>query len=72
MAAPEELRLHEPDYKPGAWRQYTLAELGQWVHLLATRAGHRADAAKRKKDLDDARNYWRMMGACLDELETRG
>jgi hypothetical protein len=68
MRTPKEIESHEPDYKPGAWQQYTLAELGQWVHLLATRAGHRDNAAKRAKDLADARNYWRMMGAFLDEL----
>ena len=56
-------------YKPQAWESYTLAELGQWVHLLAARAGHRSDPVKRAKDLEDARNYWHMMGAKLGDVE---
>lgn len=60
---------HEHDYQSAAWQQYTMAELGQWVHLLTTRAGHRSNADKRKKDLYDARNYWSMMGAILDAME---
>lgn len=66
---PTEIVPHEPKYKPDAWKVYSLQELGNFVHLLAKRSGHRAEPEKRKKDLDDARNYWRMMGAHLDELE---
>lgn len=69
METPESLKPHEPDYKPAAWRAYTLAELGWWVHLLATRAGHRADAAKRGKDLGDAQAYLDMMQARLNDLK---
>lgn len=61
---------HQPDYKPEAWEQYTLAELGWWVHLLAKRAGHRADEAKRAKDLDDASNYLEMMRRKLEAAKT--
>jgi hypothetical protein len=60
---------HESDYKPQAWEAYTLAELGQWVHLLATRAGHRDSPEKRSKDIHDARNYLAMMSAKLDAIE---
>ena len=60
---------HQQDYKPQAYEAYTLAELGQWVHLLATRAGHRDNAEKRAKDLYDARNYLEMMRAKLDAIE---
>ncbi len=60
---------HAGDYKTAAWEAYTLAELGPWVHLLAARAGHRADAAKRAKDFYDARNYLAMMTAKLDAME---
>jgi hypothetical protein len=63
------IAAHQGDYKPQAWEAYTLAELGQWVHLLATRAQHRDTAEKRAKDLYDARNYLEMMRAKLDALE---
>lgn len=63
---------HKGDYKAQAWEAYTLAELGQWVHLLATRAGHRDNAEKRAKDFYDARNYLAMMGAKLDAMEGKG
>lgn len=54
---------HEADYKPRAWEEYTAEELGWWVRLLTKRAGHRADAAKREKDLYDAANYQAMLDA---------
>lgn len=63
------IEKHDGDYKPLAWEAYTLAELGQWVHLLATRSQHRDNADKRAKDLYDARNYLDMMRAKLDAIE---
>lgn len=51
---PSSILPHQKDYRPGAWEAYTMAELGWWVHLLATRAGHRATPEKREKDLMDA------------------
>jgi|SRR5581483_7440016 len=63
------MEQHEADYNPEIWRQCTLAELGNWVHLLAKRSAHRDNEAKRKKDLEDARNYLSMMDAQLSELE---
>ncbi len=65
---PSHLKAHEQDYKPQAWEQYSMQELGNWVHLLSTRAVHRSDTAKMKKDLYDARNYLAMMQAKLDNL----
>jgi hypothetical protein len=56
-----------PAYKQEAWRAYSMSELGDLVHLLHKRAGHRDDAAKKAKDLFDARAYWVMMGKLLDE-----
>jgi hypothetical protein len=64
----EAIKKHESDYKARAWDQYTLAELGNWVHLLATRATHRDNPEKRAKDLYDAQNYLDMMQSKLDEL----
>jgi hypothetical protein len=68
--APEALKEHAHKYHGGSWKEYTLAELGHWVHLFVKRAVHRSDSEKKKKDLHDARNYWRMMGAHLDAAET--
>ncbi|MHC4297934.1 MAG: hypothetical protein ACYS7Y_11575 [Planctomycetota bacterium] len=66
---PEALAEHQPKYNEGAWRDYSLAELGQWVHLLVKRAAHRRSIPKRLKDLKDARNYWEMMEAWLDAAD---
>ena len=63
---PESCVEHQPKYHSLAWMQYTLAELGQWVHLFVKRAGHRKNAAKRNKDLTDAQNYLDMMQAHID------
>ena len=60
---------HQPKYKPDAWHNYTFGELGWFVHNLAKRATHRADAEKRAKDLRDARNYLDMMSSKLKALE---
>ena len=49
-----------------AEQDYTLQELGYWVHLLATRSQHRSNPEKRAKDLYDAQNYLDMMQARLD------
>lgn len=69
---PQGCVTHQPDYKAKAWEMYSLAELGQWVHLLAKRAEHRQNKEKRDKDLYDAQNYLTMMQAKLDELKQLG
>lgn len=69
IKSPDSLKEHEPKFKPSAWQDYSLQELGNWVHLFHKRAEHRSDAEKRAKDLLDARNYWRMMGSWLDAAE---
>ena len=69
MQTPESILPSEPEYKPHAWEAYSLAELGWWVHLLATRSQHRADLAKKHKDLADAQAYLDMMQAKLTALK---
>ena len=70
MPTPEEIRPHASDYLSGAWREYSFEELGMWVHLLATRAFHRANKEKAAKDLEDAKNYLAMMREKLAEATT--
>jgi len=70
MKTPEAILSHAPDYKDKIWQQYSLQELGNWVHLFAKRATHRANPEKRAKDIDDAQNYLLMMQAHLDELKS--
>jgi len=69
MNTPVSIKKHQEDYKPKAWENYTLAELGNWVHLLAMRATHRANEKKREKDLYDAQNYLDMMQEKLNSLK---
>jgi hypothetical protein len=68
---PDSAKAHEENYKQAAWEEYTIAELGQWVHLFAMRAGHRANNDKRLKDLQDAQSYLDMMQAKLDSISNR-
>jgi hypothetical protein len=68
---PEGLAPHGADYKPDAWMDWTLYELGWWVHLLTKRAGMRADPHRRAKDLHDAANYQAMAQAFLDAARER-
>lgn len=63
------IRAHDQDYKEEAWKQYSMQELGNWVHLLSKRAQHRSNLDKCKKDLYDARNYLSMMEEKLKEIE---
>jgi hypothetical protein len=55
------LEAHAIDYKDQAWKQYSIEELGQWVHLFVKRASHRTNGEKRDKDLYDAQNYLLMI-----------
>lgn len=48
---------HQADYKPEIWRQYSICELGNWVHNFNKRATHRVNEEKTRKDLYDAKNY---------------
>ncbi len=66
---PKGCEEHQAKYKDGIWRDYTLTELGWFVHLLVKRSLHRKDYDKREKDLIDARNYLGMMSSKLDFLE---
>ena len=64
------LEKHNADYKLNAWDNYSLDELGHWVHLLAKRSQHRDNDEKRQKDLYDAQNYLDMMQSKLNELKS--
>ena len=68
MNTPETIKSHAADYVDRSWEDYEFQELGNFVHLLAKRAGHRANPAKLAKDLTDAQNYLYMMQAKLDAL----
>lgn len=61
------IEAHQKDYKPEAWKLYTLGELGMWVHLLRKRAEHRSNEEKKTKDLYDANNYLWMLEQKIKE-----
>ncbi len=67
MATPQQIEVHAHKYKEGAWRNYSLVELAQWVELLTKRASHRTNYKKCIKDLDDASNYLSMLNAKFQE-----
>lgn len=69
VKTPESIKPHEDDYKDKSWCEYSLTELGMWVHLLVMRSSHRSNLKKRAKDLYDARNYLAMMDAQVSHLE---
>lgn len=62
------LETHQKDYKEGAWTNYTLSELGNFVHLFGKRSEHRSNKDKAIKDLYDAKNYLFMMAQKLIAL----
>ena len=66
MKVPESLEPHKDDYKNRAWENYSMQELGNWVHLLMKRSSHRSNPVKKRKDLYDAQNYLDMMQKKLD------
>jgi len=63
------IEKHQPDYKENTWKNYSLFELGMWVHLFMKRSTHRKNEEKRKKDVYDAKNYLWMMGQKIKEIE---
>ena len=67
MATPEEIKPHADKYKEGAWRNYSYAELAQWVALLTKRASHRSKFKKADDDLEAAYNYMIMIKAKFEE-----
>lgn len=69
MESPTSILKDEMNYKDKAWQQYSLAELGNWIHLLVKRAEHRSDPTKKGKDLADARAYLDMIKAWIDAAE---
>ena len=51
------IEKHQLDYRKGIWKQYSIQELGMWIHLFHKRASHRDNNEKATKDLYDAKNY---------------
>lgn len=70
---PESIKDHASQYQANAWEQYTMQELGNWVHLFTKRAEHRdpSQVAKIEKDLTDAQAYLDMMQAKLNEAKEK-
>ena len=66
METPESIVKDEPNYKPAAWQDYEVSELGWWVHLFVKRAEMRNNAEKARKDLQDAQAYLDMMQAHIN------
>lgn len=66
LVMPTSILEHENDFIPGKWKDYTLTELGNWVHLFVKRARHRVGREKAKKDLKSAQCYLDIMQAHID------
>jgi hypothetical protein len=67
LKTPESIKAHSADYKDQAWKDYTVQELGMFVHLFVKRAKHRLNLDKKAKDLYDAQNYLNMMQKHIDD-----
>ena len=68
MTKPPE--THSLDYKPGSWTDYTIEELGQFVHLLTKRAKHHTNSDEIAKDLYAAYSYLDMMRAKVQAVQS--
>lgn len=68
MDKPEMIEKDEPNYRPQAWQEYEVHELGMWVHLFVKRAGMRSPEAREKalKDLKDAEAYHAMIASHIE------
>lgn len=66
MKTPEQIKNEAHRFAPDAWKDYSLAELAMWTHLLRKRAGMRAEESKAAKDMADADNYEAMLRAMID------
>jgi len=66
---PNSILKHRDKYIDGSWRDYSLQELGNFVHNLAKRSQNRANLYGKEKDLEDAQNYLNMMQAHIDEYK---
>ncbi len=62
---PPAVQAHSDGFFPDAWKEYTITELGNFIHLMVTRSLHRGSPERRAKDLYHARLFWQMMGAHL-------
>lgn len=60
---------HATKYKDNAWLDYSIQELGNFIHLFVKRASMRADPEKRAKDFYDARNYLKMIELHIEATE---
>jgi hypothetical protein len=69
MKTPDQIKNDEPRFAADAWKDYTLAELAMWVHLLRKRAAMRTEPTKAVKDLKDADNYEAMLRAQLERAQ---
>jgi len=64
----QRLEKHQTDYKPKAYENYSVKELGDFVHLLSKRATHRSNKDKATKDIYDAKNYLTMITLKLKSI----
>jgi hypothetical protein len=71
METPASIVKDETSYKPAAWHDYSIQELGNWVHLFAKRSGMRSDKAKAMKDLADAQAYLDMIQSHLNDAKAK-
>jgi ABC-type lipoprotein release transport system permease subunit len=63
---------NNPKYKPKAYLFYSIVEIGTEIGFLVKRAKHRSNMSKlgnkgRIKDLQDAKNYYIILGKKLDD-----
>ena len=61
----DRLKVHQPDYKPKSYKEYSFQELGNIIGFFAKRSSHRTNLGKQMKDLYDAKNYLVMLSEKL-------
>lgn len=63
LKTPASIVKHQPDYRAGAWMEYSQKELAEIVSYKATLATHYVNPSKRNKAIQDAHNYLDMLFA---------
>jgi len=65
LQPPKSIVKHQPDYRPGAWTEYTVGELAEIIAYKSKLATHYVNEEKRDKAIQDARNYLDMLDVKL-------
>jgi len=66
MKTPDSIKSISENFVDNSWKNYTIAELGQWIYLLIKRANLETNKLKASNDIMLAQNYLNMIQVHVD------